>query len=147
MDKVIFLFNKYDNEFWQSSLLIEVNISGGLRLEYIPIVKEGNGIRLATGRVKEDILKAFYQRSDEILRDGFVEQQYRQFAGVNLALYLQKFSGIGKWMSRIDRRLLNCMLIRKKYNKSNRNYIECDADRELVFTGLKVEGILTDNER
>ena len=100
-----FVFNKHDNEFWNNSLLIKVSIDNNLQIEYIPIVKEGNSIRLATGMVAEEIL-----------------------------------SGFGKWKSRIDRRLLNNMLLKQKYNSKKllaiQNYIECEAHRELLISGL-----------
>ena len=51
-----FLFDKYDREFLKTSLLIQVSINDGLHVEYIPIAKKGNGVRLSTGQVTEDIL-------------------------------------------------------------------------------------------
>ena len=57
--------------------------------------------------------------------------------------YVQKFSGIGKWLSRFDRIILKGMLAKRKYNKKQllaiQNAIECEAHRELVLTGLKAE--------
>ena len=138
-----FLFDYSDSEFWKTSLLIKVNINDGLHVDYIPIVKAGNGVCLATGQLAEDILAAFHQRSDEILQDGFVEQLYRKFAQENIQSYLRRFSGFDKWLSWIDRRLLNGMLLEKKYNKKQliaiQNFIECEAHRELVIAALRIE--------
>ena len=138
-----FLFDYSDSEFWKNSLLIKVNINDGLHVDYIPIVKAGNGVCLATGQLAEDILAAFHQRSDEILQDGFVEQLYRKFAQENTQSYLRSFSGFGKWLSRIDRYLLKGMLAKRKYNKNQllaiQNFIECEAHRELLLAGLKIE--------
>jgi len=138
-----FLFDYSDSEFWKTSLLIKVNINGGLYIDYTPIVKRGNSIRLATSQVAEDILAKFKQRSNEILQEGFIEEQYRKFAQDNMQNYLRSFSGFGKWLSRIDRRLLNGMLLKRKYNKNQllaiQNFIECEAHRELVLAALKIE--------
>ena len=138
-----FLFDRSDSEFWKTSLLIKVSINGGIHVDYIPIVKAGNGVRLTVGQVAEDTLAAFHQRSDEILQDGFVKQQYQKFAQENTQSYLRSFSGFGKWLSRIDRRLLNGMLLKRKYNKKQllaiQNFIECEAHRELVLAGLQIE--------
>ena len=135
-----FIFNKHNNEFWNNSLLIKVSIDNNLQIEYIPIVKEGNSIRLATGMVAEEILSGFGSRSKEILDEGFIEKNYMKFADENVKSYLAKLSGFGKWKSRIDRRLLNNMLLKQKYNSKKllpiQNYIECEAHRELLISGL-----------
>lgn len=91
----------------------------------------------------EDILEAFHKRSSEILKNGFVEQQYQKFAKENTQLYLRKFSGFGKWLSRIDRKLLNGMISKRKYDRKQllvlQNYIKCEAHRELILAGLSIE--------
>ena len=33
-----FIFNKHDNEYWNSSLLIKLRFEKGIKVEYIPIV-------------------------------------------------------------------------------------------------------------
>ncbi|HEF7294293.1 TPA: CapA family protein [Bacillus cereus] len=138
-----FIFNKLDNEFWNTGLLIKLAFSESVSIEYIPIVKKGEGIRLATSQVAEDILSAFHQRSEQILEDGFIEKQYKEFAEEKRELYLRSLSGTGKWLSRIDRRLLKGKLLKNKYNKKQllaiQNYIECEAHRELLLAGLKGE--------
>ena len=136
-----FLFDDSDSEFWQTSLLIRLSISDKLHIDYIPIVKAMSSVRLADDKTAEDILAAFHQRSCEILKSGFVEQQYQQFAADNYLSYVSQFAAFGKWLSRIDRRLLNGMLAKRKYNKRQslaiQNYIECEAHRELVLAGLQ----------
>ena len=135
-----FLFDYSESEFWQDSLLIKVSINDELHVEYIPIVKAGNGVRLAAVKVAEDILAAFRQCSDEILQDGFVEQRYEKFAQENYLLYVRHFAGFGKWLSMMDIYLFKGMLAKSKYNKRQlfaiQNYIECEAHRELVLAGL-----------
>ncbi len=41
-----FLFDKADNEFWQTSVLISVDIDND-GIQYIPILKDDNGVKLA----------------------------------------------------------------------------------------------------
>ncbi|MGG1486478.1 CapA family protein [Peribacillus castrilensis] len=136
-----FIFNKYDNEFWNSSLLIKAYFNKGIKIDYIPIVKKGNGVELATGQKSKDILSEFKHRSKEILQDEFIEKKYQEFANQNIQSYLRMFSGFGKWLSRIDRRLLNGILLKKRYDRNQllviQNYIECEAHRELVLKGIK----------
>lgn len=138
-----FLFDYSDSGFWKTSLLINVSINDGLYVEYIPIVKGGNSVRLAEGESAEAILAAFHKRSDEILQEGFIEKQYKKFAKENRESYLRSFSGFGKWLCRVDRHLLKGRLLKHKYNKNKllaiQNFIECEAHRELVLAGLKIK--------
>lgn len=136
-----FLFDYADNEFWQTSLLIKIH--NGFQLEYIPIVKCNNGVRIASKEISLEILKEFHQRSQDILNTEFVEETYQKFAQKNRMTYLRSFSGLGKWTLRIDRILLNNFLIKRLYTKKRllalQNFIECEAHRELVLAGLKLD--------
>lgn len=136
-----FLFDYSDSDYWKTSLLLNVKIDKELSIEFIPFVKENNGIRLATGHTKEDILNAFEQRSQKILREGFIKEQYQKISLDNIESYLRNLSGCGKWVSRVDRYLFKGKLIKKRYNKQQllaiQNYIECEAHRELLIEGLK----------
>lgn len=136
-----FIFNKHDNEYWNNSILIQIDLENNFKIEFVPIVTNEIGIELAAGDVGNKILNGFYSRSKEILRPGFVEKKYREYASQNLPKYLRHFSGFGKWVSRIDRRILNGWLLNKIYNKNKltfiRNYTECEAHRELLIEGIK----------
>lgn len=136
-----FLFDDSESEFWQTSLLIKIEIKDTINIEYIPIVKKENVIRLAEKKVANEILENFNMRSDEILQEGFIEKEYQKFADKNIENYLRNFSGIGKWFYRMNRYLLNGTLMKHKYSKEQllaiQNFIECEAHRELVLTGLK----------
>lgn len=135
-----FIFNKRDNEYWNTSLLINIELRSG-HIRYIPIVKSEYGIQLAVGQAEKDILHAFRQRSKEILNQNFLEYKYQEFSQDNIESYLRLFSGVGKWLSRVDRYLLNGILIKYKYRRKKllalQNYIECEAHRELLLQGIK----------
>jgi hypothetical protein len=135
-----FLFDLNENEFWNTSLIIKVKIDNGLKVDYIPLLKKENGVRKANEKEADEILSAFYKRSKEILIDGFIEEQYEKFAETHLVSYLRNFAGFGKWMSRIDNRLLKGRLLKSKYNIGKllelQNFIECEAHRELVIKAL-----------
>lgn len=138
-----FVFDHSDSEYWQTSLLIKVEIKDEINIKYIPIIKKENVIRLAEGKVGEEILKAFNKRSEEILEEGFIKEQYIKLSRKSMENYLRNFSGFGKWLSRVDRYLLRGNLIKSKYNKKKllavQNYVECEAHRELLLAGLKGE--------
>jgi poly-gamma-glutamate synthesis protein (capsule biosynthesis protein) len=137
-----FLFDRSENEFWKTGLLLQVSINNGLNVDYFPIIKSGNGVHLATGQEAEKIMEAFKSRSAEILQEGYIEELYKQFAQENILLYLQHFAGFNKWLAMIDRRLSN-RILKNKYNQKKlstiQNFIECEAHRELVLAGLRGE--------
>lgn len=136
-----FIFDHSDRTEWQTGLIVKVHITRKPDIEYVPIVKKGNVVRLAQGNEAEEILSGFHERSRTIQQDGFIEEQYRSFAKENLESYLRRMAGMGKWMSRIDRYLFKGLLLRLKYNKTEllalQNHIECEAHRELLIWGLK----------
>lgn len=135
-----FIFDDSDSEFWDTSLIIKADIGKELKVGCIPLVKKGSGVRLAQGDKAEEILSSFQNRSDEILQEGFVQRRYEQFASESRDNYLRCFFGFGKWLSRFDRRLLGGGLLKHRYERSRlamQDYIECEAHRELLLTGLR----------
>lgn len=140
-----FLFDHSESEFWQTSLLIELNIGDKPEIIYHPIRKNGNGVVNADYE-KMSIIKKFNERSAEIGEPGFIEKKYKEFcagfttqvsalAGINVKgiIYrgLNKISGhrFGKWY--IGRKLTG------KKKLMLRNLIECEAWRELILKQLE----------
>ncbi|MDW7662644.1 MAG: CapA family protein [Bacillota bacterium] len=138
-----FIFDDFDSELWQTSLIISIEMTSDLRVDYVPIIKEDNVVRLAEGDQKNEILHKFYERSNEICHEGFVEQHYKKFAEDSIDSYLRNFWGFGKWLSRIDRWLLGGLLLKSIYNEEKiltiQNHIECESHLELLITGLKAK--------
>lgn len=136
-----FIFNKYSNEFWNTGLLVRIKVDKALKVDYIPIVKVENRVRLAKDKEAEEILTAFQKRSNEILIPEFVEQKYTQLAKEVYLPYMGKISGFGKWLSRLDRFVLRGTLLNLIFDKkkllSLQNIIECEAHRELVLKSIK----------
>lgn len=137
-----FIFDRSNSEFWKTSLLINIEFeNSGYYIDYIPILKDGNKVRLAKGNQAEKILNEFKKRSSEIKQENFLEKKYVEFAEENLFTYLRNFSGLGKWVSRIDRLVFNHFFLKRIYGKQKmlaiQNYIECEAHRELFLAGLK----------
>ncbi|WP_043931164.1 CapA family protein [Bacillus sp. EB01] len=136
-----FIFDNSDSEFWKTSLLIQLEIDNfGINIDYIPFVKKQESIRLAIDKEATKILNDFENRSREIIEDGIIESKYEEFARKNIDAYLRSFSGTGKWMSRLDRKLFNGKILKNKYKKSQmlaiQNFIECEAHRELLISGI-----------
>lgn len=139
-----FLFDYGTNEYWQTSLLVAV--SEDLSVSYIPLRKHENVVRLATEEDAYQIMQSFYARSEEIKQSGFVEKKYREFADEMVTNYLFGMSGMRKsLLFRICNKLtgyrLAKWLVHKKYTKTKklilRNFVECEAHRELMLMGMK----------
>lgn len=138
-----FLFDGDNNEYYQTSLL--VSVEDNFQVKYIPLVKNGNTVRMAEENDAEKILEGFFGRSQQILEDGFVELEYSRFAREYLNNYCAVFWGksdnfIFKVINRLThgrwRRNLSTR-IPLKYKLAMLNYIECEAHRELLIAGLK----------
>ncbi|MEI3598484.1 MULTISPECIES: CapA family protein [unclassified Oceanobacillus] len=136
-----FIFNKYNNEFWNNSILIKASFTDKFEVNYIPVFKTDQGIQLAEKKEAEIIISGFLKRSSEILEEGFVQKNYKSYAKENLPNYLRRLSGENRWLSGIDRRLLNNLLLKRKYKNDKllviENIIECESHRELILEGLK----------
>ncbi|WP_066633804.1 CapA family protein [Desulfolucanica intricata] len=136
-----FLFDHSESEFWQTSLLLNVTVTNeSMLLEYIPIVKQGYGVRLASKQQAEEILHGFEERSRQILDETFVQQEYSKFAAQMLNGYLTAFHGNNLFF-RVFNKLCRHKLATKLYTDKSltviQNFIECEAHRELVLAGLK----------
>ncbi len=138
-----FLFDMHENEFWNTSLLVE--IKDNFEIGYVPLVKKGNGVRLAEEKTKAQILEGFFQRSEQIKQEGFIETQYIEFAKKMIEGYLLnvssiKYGFIFKALNKLTRHRFLSWYIKRKYKKTKllalQNYVECEAHRELLLKGL-----------
>jgi poly-gamma-glutamate capsule biosynthesis protein CapA/YwtB (metallophosphatase superfamily) len=136
-----FLFDDSKSEFWQTSLLLNVILTdGSMSVEYVPIVKQGYGVRLANKQQSEEIFHGYNERSKHILDEGFVQQEYGKFATQMLNGYLAAFHGNNLFF-RVVNKLSGHTLANKLYTDKSltviQNFVECEAHRELVLAGLK----------
>lgn len=88
-----FIFDARDNEFWNTAILVCATFGDTMKLEYMPVCKDGSSIRLATACEKDVILNGFKSRSEEIKEEGFVERQFLQIAKAGVPYYLYCLAG------------------------------------------------------
>lgn len=135
-----FIFDGQDNEYWNTSLLIDINLSDEFKINYIPICKTSYGTRLANKKEKEKNLEEFENRSKEIKIDKFVEKNYKKFSEAYFDSYLQTCHG-DNLLYRIINKVFFHRITKKLYSKRSitalLNIIECDAHRELFIQSLK----------
>lgn len=124
-----------------------VQIDSDLEIKYIPVVKVKNVVRLADKNLKNKILKDFWKRSNEIKQKGFVEEHYSAFAKNASGYYFLEFTGkripifIFRVLNKLSKqRLRENFRFQNKYQGRHymlmRNYIECEAHRELIVNAL-----------
>jgi len=136
-----FIFDHSESEFWKTSILVNVNLENPTSIDYVPVVKEAEKVRLANTSKANEILSKLQKRSEEILVPGFVQRNYQDFARESLDRYLRQFAGWGRWISALDRIILGGRLLRKKYDETRLlailNYIDCEAHRDLLINALR----------
>lgn len=134
------------DEYFQTGSLVEVEIDENTKkclITYIPIVKNGVTIRLASESEKREILKEFMDRSRQIEVPGFVEENYRRFASSMIDTYYSRC--LGKVRKNIIFKCVNKLLrgriLRSCFSEKEcieiLNTIQCEAHRELFLEGLK----------
>ena len=136
-----FIFDRADNEFWNTSLLVKTVLNEEkLDVEYIPIVKDKNKIRKANLEEEKEIISNFESRSLKIKNYDFIEEEYRKFSEEYIWNYLYSISGFPRILRGIDKKILDKRILRYVYkNKilNILNIIECEAHSELFIEGLR----------
>ena len=138
-----FLFDLSEIECWQTGLLIGLN--DALEINYIPVVKSQNKVRLADKEQSDAIIDAFRLRSREIMTPGVIESKYADFAKTMANHYLFLVSGRKRSLpfrvlNKLSGYRLDKMIINKRYTKEKKlaiiNAVDCEAHRELMLCGL-----------
>lgn len=138
-----FLFDGSEDECWQTSMLIALDEN--FNIEYIPIEKKKNVVRLSNTYNKNKILNEFFSRSTEILSEKVINEKYDKIVNKEIDSYLLGLSGIRTTVlyfiiNKIFFHKLTPMIVKCKYNKkkllSIKNHIECEPHRELLLNGL-----------
>lgn len=142
-----FIFDHSKSELWKTSLLVKV--TEDFKIEYIPVMKTENTVRLAVGDMGEKILLDFRQRSEDILQEGFVKSNYQAYADGLKEFYFMKLAGIKRTflfraVNKLTGQRHTKKVLSKKYSEKHIcnliNYLECEAHRELILSILSGKG-------
>ena len=134
-----FLFDMRDNEYWNTGLLLEIDTEKEFEINYYPLAKKTNSVVLAEGK---DILEGFNNRSDDILKEDFVQEEYKKYATEQVKNYYRIFMGklASNFVFRAINKLFGKRLASIFYSNKNKlsiaNNIRCEAHRELLINGL-----------
>ena len=134
------LFDRKDDEYWHTALVILATFTDRVSVQYLPVVHEGGRALLAEGDEAKAILEGFHVRSREILSPGFVEEAFARRAEALVPGAMLALSGKDRLLTKIDRRL-GGHLTRRAFTRrrliDSVNLIECEALREQLLAGLK----------
>lgn len=142
-----FLFDANSNEYWDTGLLIDLEIGNGILVNYIPIVKDNNKIKLADTDKASLIIGEFKKRSKEIIINGYIEAKYEELSIKQLDNYLLTFQG--KVSKKIWFRALNKLsgykfgkwYVSRYYDEQSLltvlNYLQCETHRDLIIQGIE----------
>ncbi len=137
-----FLFDRRNNEYWNSGLLVKATFGEEMSVEFIPVSKNGNGVTLPDPRLSESILSEFHDRSEKIKTPGFIDKEYEKYCLENGLFYLSSIAGLGRIARKIDR-MTNGIITGRIFSRSKlnmmQNFIECETHRELVLRYLNVK--------
>ncbi|QLY39821.1 CapA family protein [Hujiaoplasma nucleasis] len=136
-----FIFNKYNNEYWDTGMLIKILVDENPSLSFVPYKVTSQGIEALKGIQKEKVLERFLDRSFNITRDGFVEKEFSKFATNNIRRYLAGFSGISKFFIKVDDKFFKGFLLKKYYDEQKLlkilNFLRCESHNEVIIEGIK----------
>ena len=134
----------YD-QFFQTSVMVELIIDhNGIEWKFIPLKKDGRGIRLANENESNSILTGLNSRSKKIIERGFVEQHYREYVKKVASRYIVRLSRFGYILSSLDNRFFGGKLLNhnlKKYMGIHHrlallNCLQCEVHNEIIRTYL-----------
>lgn len=135
----IFDMNR-DSEFWDTGLLLDIEIDKELKVEYIPIVRDGSTIKLANKSEAKKIKEEFLYRSEQIKNDKFIKDEFDKLVNTNINQYINVIRGSNRLFRKLDRIFKN-RLIKKIYKGKRKygviNYIESEDHREILLKVLE----------
>lgn len=141
-----FLFDDCDDEFWKTSILLNVIINDGIQIEYIPLEKNGYSV-FAVDRKSTQIISEFESRSEKIKNPKFVENEYLKIVHGQYDRYLNMIQGrrFRSFFFRAINKLTNYKLKKYIFNflypstelPQLINLLECEVHRESFLTALK----------
>jgi poly-gamma-glutamate synthesis protein (capsule biosynthesis protein) len=132
-----FLLDMTDLESWKTGLLLGLQIDqNGLNVQYYPIVKYRNTVRLALKDESELIIRAFYERSEKIKEKGFIEKVFADYCLNCESKYLMVMFGLAGLLKRIINRTTKGYFLKKWYGRKARmmilDYMICESHQEVL---------------
>lgn len=128
------------HEFFSDGMLVEVTLHKhqAIDVDFVPIKLRDHQVKIAYE--DKSIIQGLKERSSNLNKQGFIQNEYLGFTSEKLDFYLDEISARGKWIRRVDKYLFKGKFLKKMYNtpKLNQlvNYIECEAHREALVSAI-----------
>ena len=139
-----FLFDYSSNECWMTSILVAITISNGKsKIEYIPLIKFKNGVRLAGINDRKKIIEEFKKRSKEILSPDFVKDSFSRYSSSMIEDYLYLIYRRNVFFRALNKLHHNQLIkrlpahVNRKALLALQNDLQCESHSELMINGLK----------
>ncbi len=137
-----FIFDRQDNEFWNTGLILKVTLNDSMSVDFVPICKNGNGVKLPPSDCGDSILSDFYNRSRQISVSGFIESEFEKLCLSNGQYILATLAGFGRIFRNIDK-LLNGIFTKLIFSRKKlsqiQNQAECESQREVLLEYLRIK--------
>lgn len=132
-----FLLDQTDLESWKTGLLLCLKFDdNGFDVQYYPVVKNKNTVKLALKDESELIIRAFYERSKQIKEKGFVDRLFAEYCSLCENKYLLVIFGVSGLFKRIINRTTRGFFLKKWYGRKARmmvlDYIICESHQEVL---------------
>ncbi len=132
-----FIFDRRDDEFWNSGLLVELDVDKrGYSVEYVLLEKSNGLFKISSNN---SILNDFYERSNNIRNNEFVSKEYDKFSDKLIDEYIEKLE-YHNIFDKVFHRIFK-KYPKRKYNESFYltilNTVRCEAHREVFIRGLE----------
>lgn len=134
-----FIFDACNDECWQTSLLVKIVLGEKVSVDYVPIVKKNEVVRLPSDDEKHRIMEGFEARSKSIMDDMFLKKKQSEAAAASGMYYLRKLHGAGfvyKVIDKLTGGLLTKLIYRKSKITETINCIECETHRDMILEYL-----------
>lgn len=129
-----------EREAFYTGLIARITFDRGVtHAEYLPIARDGHGAKLLTGAEADAVLRPFFDRSEEIAREGFVEERYARYAAESKEKLMKVFLS-GNPVLRVLCRIRGRRPTRvypRETQLAIRNTLTCESIRELLTEGMK----------
>lgn len=136
-----FIFDRIDGDYWNSGMILEIELNHGTyHISYFPFVKKDGKLMLPDNKTRSKIMEDFETRSIRIKNSKYVKEHYDKYAMKNLEKPIRVLNA-NTFLFKLINKILGGGLIYKRYKKKDLlgvlNYVECEAHRELIVTGIK----------
>ena len=132
-----FIFDRNKNKLCDESILVKLSLGEKIEVEYIPIIKQDNVIRLNKNGIKT--IENFKNRSEKIKNSEFIEENWKKYCE-NLKNYylcsLAGFNRYGFFLNKLFKKNIIQSIYKYEKKLKVKNHLNCESHLEVIRTIL-----------